>query len=358
VPLTAFLLVVIAAFAHATWNFLAKRAAHSKNLIWFSSATEAVLFAPLAIWVLTDVRSSLGLRAAIFLLATGILHLLYTESLLRGYRAGDLTVVYPLARGTGPLLSFCGAVLVLHERPSLLAAAGALMITFGVLLSSGGLFALRDQANHAGLFWGVATGCTIACYTLVDGYSVKVLLLSPLLVDYAGNLFRTIVLSVGAYRKRGSHRISCYAAPDRTACAAFIKESRMEFDNATNLDRKSGLRISCYAAPDKTACAAFIKESRMEFDNATNLDRKSGLWTEYLQCWKEASAIGILTPVGYILVLFAMRLAPISHVAPLREMSMMIGLFFGAKFLSEGDMVRRMIGSAIIAGGVVALALG
>jgi uncharacterized membrane protein len=321
-PLTAFLLVVIAAFAHATWNFLAKRAAHSKNLIWFSSVTEAVLFAPFAIWILLDVWSSLGLKAAIFLLATGILHLLYTESLLRGYRAGDLTVVYPLARGTGPLLSFFGAVLVLHERPTLLAAAGALMITFGVLLSSGGLFAFRDPANRAGLFWGVATGCTIACYTLVDGYSVKVLLLSPLLVDYAGNLFRTIVLSMGAFRKRGSYRISCYAAPDRTARAAFIKESRMEFDNATNLDRKSGL------------------------------------WTEYLQCWKEASAIGILTPVGYILVLFAMRLAPISHVAPLREMSMMIGLFFGAKFLSEGDMVRRMIGSAIIAGGVVALALG
>jgi uncharacterized membrane protein len=286
VPLTAFLLVVVAAFAHATWNFLAKRAAHSKNLIWFSSATEAVLFAPVAIWALTSVWSSLGLKAAMFLLATGILHLLYTESLLRGFRAGDLTVVYPLARGTGPLLSFVGAVLVLHERPSLLAAAGALMITFGVLLSSGGLSAFRDPTNHAGLFWGVATGCTIACYTVVDGYSVKVLLLSPFLVDYAGNLFRTIVLAVGAYRQRTSLR------------------------------------------------------------------------TQYLQCWKEASAIGVLTPAGYILVLFAMRLAPISHVAPIREMSMMIGLFFGAKFLGEGDMVRRITGSAIIAGGVVALALG
>jgi drug/metabolite transporter (DMT)-like permease len=322
VPLTAFLLVVVAALAHATWNFLAKRAAHSKNLIWFSSATEAVLFAPVVIWVLTRVWSSLGLKAAIFLLATGILHLLYTESLLRGYRAGDLTVVYPLARGTGPLLSFVGAVLLLHERPSLLAAAGALMITFGVLLSSGGLFAFRDPTNRTGLFWGVATGCTIACYTVVDGYSVKMLLLSPFLVDYAGNLFRTIVLAVGAYRRRVSLRISCYAAPDRTACAAFIKESRMEFDNATNLDRKSGLR------------------------------------TEYLQCWREASAIGVLTPAGYILVLFAMRLAPISHVAPIREMSMLIGLFLGAKFLSEGDMVRRIIGSAFIAGGVAGLALG
>ncbi len=145
-PLTAFLLVTFASIAHATWNFLAKRAAHSKHLIWFSSTTEALLFAPLAAWVLTKAWSSLGLRSALFLLATGVLHLLYTESLLRGYRAGDLTVVYPLARGTGPLLSFCGAVLLLHEHPSLLAAAGAMLITAGILLASGGLAALRHSA--------------------------------------------------------------------------------------------------------------------------------------------------------------------------------------------------------------------
>jgi uncharacterized membrane protein len=58
------------------------------------------------------------------------------------------------------------------------------------------------------------------------------------------------------------------------------------------------------------------------------------------------------------MVLFAMRLAPVSHVAPVREMSMMIGMYFGARFLSEGHIVRRVIGSALIAGGVAALALG
>jgi drug/metabolite transporter (DMT)-like permease len=283
-PLSAFLLVTLAALAHATWNFLAKRAAHSKHLIWFSSATEALLFAPTAIWVLTGAWSSLGLRSALFLLATGILHLLYTESLVRGYRAGDLTVVYPLARGTGPLLSFCGAVLLLHEHPSLLAGAGAILVTFGILLSSGGLSALRH--NRSGLLWGVATGCTIACYTLVDGYSVKTLLISPLLVEYAGNLFRMVILSSGAYRRRAI------------------------------------------------------------------------LLPEYAQYWKEASGIALLTPLGYILVLFAMRLAPISRIAPMREMSMMIGMYFGARFLSEGNIIRRFLGSAFIAGGVAALALG
>jgi drug/metabolite transporter (DMT)-like permease len=281
-PLTAFLLVVVAAFAHATWNFLAKRAAESKHLIWFSSVTEALLFAPVAVWILANAWSSLGQKAALFLLATGVMHLLYTDSLLRGYRVGDFTV----ARGSGPLLSFFGAILLLHERASVLAVAGALLVSFGILLLSGGLGAFRHKASHAGLFWGVATGCTIACYTLIDGYSVKMLLISPFLVEYAGNLFRAIVLSGGAYRDRASLRM------------------------------------------------------------------------EYLTFWKEACGIAFLTPVGYILVLFAMRLAPICHIAPVREMSMMIGLFYGARFLNEGRLARRILGSALIVAGVTALAIG
>lgn len=285
-PLNAFLLVTLAALAHATWNFLAKRAAHSKHLIWFSSVTEAILFAPLATWVLKDTWATVGWKAALFLLATGVLHLFYTECLLRGYRAGDLTVVYPLARGTGPLLSFCGAILLLHERPSLLAAGGAILITCGIMLSSGGFAALREKANRAGLFWGVATGILIACYTLVDGYSVKALLLSPILIDYAGNLFRTVVLSAGVLR------------------------------------------------------------------------RQAALRAEYSEYWRPALGIGVLTPLGYILVLFAMKLAPVSHVAPMREMSMMIGMYFGARFLSEGNVLRRVMGSLLIAAGVGALALG
>ncbi len=285
-PLTAFFLVVFAALAHATWNFLAKRAAHSRHLIWFSSVTEALVFAPFAIWIVTDSWSSLTPRAALFLLATGVFHLLYTESLLRGYRAGELTVVYPLARGTGPLLSFCGAVFFLHEHPSFLAVVGAILVSFGILYASGGLAARRHKKSNAALFWGVATGCTIACYTVVDGYSVKMLLVSPILVEYAGNLFRALILSRGAYRRRAELR------------------------------------------------------------------------PEYAKYWEEASAIALLTPLAYILVLFAMRLAPVSHVAPVREMSMLMSMYFGARFLSEGQIRRRLIGSTCIAGGVLLLALG
>jgi drug/metabolite transporter (DMT)-like permease len=285
-PIKAFVLVLVASFAHATWNFLAKRASHNKHLIWFSSATEALLFAPIAIWILSGAWSILDRKAALFLLATGILHLLYTECLLRGYRIGDLTSIYPMTRGIAPLLSFLGAVLVLHEQPSMLAVLGALLISFGILVASGGLSAFRHRRSRVGLLWSIATGCTIAAYTLVDGYSVKTLLISPFLVEYAGTLFRVAVLSGGAWQER------------------------------------------------------------------------SWLRTEYRQCWKEAFGIGTLFPIAYLLVLFAMRFAPISHVAPVREMSMMVGMYFGAQFLSEKQVVRRIVGSAFIVLGVAALALG
>ena len=212
-------------------------------------------------------------------------HLLYTESLLRGYRSGDLTMVYPLARGTGPLLLFLGAVLLLHEHLSLLAATGAVLISFGILLASGGFSAIRDSRNHAGIFWGVATGCTIASYTLVDGYSVKTLLLSPILVDYAGNLFRLVVLSGGAYRRRS---------------------------------------VSWRSIPGG-------EEKQPESD----CSRRSATYWCFSRCgW-------LPSPCG-----------------PLREMSMMIGMYFGARFLREGHIVRRVVGSAFIAGGVAVLALG
>jgi uncharacterized membrane protein len=285
-PIQAFLLVVLAACAHSTWNILIKRATDSKHLLLFSSAMEAVLFFPIGVYGLCESWSVFGRKACLLLVATGILHLLYTECLVRGYRAGDLSVVYPLARGTGPLLSFVGAILILHEHVSVLSAGGALLITFGILLSSGGIDALRHRLDRAGLFWAVVTGLTIACYTLVDGYSVKGLLLSPFLVEYAGNVLRALLLSVGTLR------------------------------------------------------------------------RQTPLAAEYRKYWKYMYGVAVLMPIGYILVLFAMRMAPVSHVAPIREMSMMIGAYFGIKFLHEGHAQRRIFGSALIAIGVAAIAAG
>jgi len=286
VPITALVLIIIAAFAHSTWNLLAKRAADCRHLMWFVCIGALVLLFPFAIWVLRDDWPKLGAKAVVFLLATGLLHVFYFEALQRGYRVGDLSVVYPLARGTGPLFSFFGAIVVLHERPTALAIGGALLVVCGILLLSGGADIFRGRVGRAGLFWGAMTGLTIACYTVVDGYSVKVLLLSPILVDFAENLFRTVVFSYRGWRERAT------------------------------------------------------------------------LPGELARCWKEALGISVLTPLAYILVLFAMRIAPVSRIAPAREISMMIGAYFGTKLLHEGNAKQRIFASVLIAAVVAGLVLG
>ncbi len=285
-PLRAFLLVLFAATAHATWNFLAKRFSANQHLIWLSSVMEALLVSPLAVWIAIREASRFSVTAWLFLLTTGVLHLFYTDCLLRGYRAGDFTLVYPLARGSAPLLSFFGAVLLLREHTSAIAVSGALLISLGILFASGAASVLGNVASRASLLWGAATGVTIACYTIVDAYSVTRLMIAPLVVEYAGNLFRAILLSRQAWSRRSEVR------------------------------------------------------------------------SEIPRCWTGALGIALLTPIGYVLALSAMRLAPVSRVAPVREMSMIFGMYLGARFLREENILRRLIASALIAGGVAALALG
>lgn len=77
-----------------------------------------------------------------------------------------------------------------------------------------------------------------------------------------------------------------------------------------------------------------------------------------ITAWRPMLAVGLLSPLSYVLVLYAMTLAPISQVAPAREVSMLVAAFFGARLLGEGSARRRVLGAALIAAGVAALASG
>ncbi|QDQ27086.1 EamA family transporter [Chitinimonas arctica] len=285
-PLTALAMVIIAAFTHATWNLLAKQAAASRHFVWLYSAGTILFWLPAILAVFWWARPSLGTPEIIALAGSAVLHTAYSLCLQRGYKVGDLSVVYPMARGTGPLISFFGAMLVLGERPGPLAAVGALLVVVGVFLLAGGPRLLRPGADRKGLLWGVLTGTFIAAYTVWDGHAVKVLLLSPLLVDYAGNSLRCLMLTPRALADRHA------------------------------------------------------------------------LLPELRRYWKPALGVSVLGPLGYTLVLFAMQQAPVSHVAPARELSMMVGAWYGAKLLDEGDLSRRLLAAGVIVLGVVGLALG
>jgi drug/metabolite transporter (DMT)-like permease len=198
-------LVLAAACLHATWNLLAKRAGGGAAFVWLFGALSTLLYTPLALAVLVLQRPVLDTTGLLFILGSGVLHLAYFLVLQRGYRAGDLSLVYPLARGTGPALSTAVAVAVFRERPTPLALAGAVCITTGVFVLAGGARA-SGGGRLAAVGYGLLTGALIAAYTLWDKYAVSTLAVPPLLLDYGSNAVRAVLLTPVALRLRADVR--------------------------------------------------------------------------------------------------------------------------------------------------------
>lgn len=292
-PPSALALVLLAGIIHASWNIVAKKAGGDARFALFTSIFLAIVWAPLGLWIALDAVPAWGWREWLMIVVTGLLHVGYYVILLRGYREADLTVVYPMARGSGPLLSSLVALLFLDETLSTLGAAGVVGVVLGVFLIAGGprlLRAAKDPAErrrtHLGIAYGLLTGTFIASYTVVDGYAVKFMLMSPILVDYMGNFVRLAVLAPVWFN-------------DRPAAASLWKRQ-----------------------------------------------------------WKYALFVGAISPVSYVLVLYAVQIAPLSHVAPAREVSMLFAALIGGHLLQEGDQLQRLAGALLIAAGVCALALG
>ena len=282
-----FALVILAALIHATWNLLSKRAAAGGATFVFAyNLVACAVYAPWVAWLLARGALTWSMPVAGCILLSGLIHLAYSLCLQRGYQVADLSVVYPVARGTGPMLSFLGAVLLLGERPSPRGVLGLLAVVVGIGLIStqGSLAAFRQPSGQAGVRWGVTTGSFIASYTILDAYGVKVLGIQPVLLDWYNNVLRFVLLAPVVLR-----------APGR-------------------------------------AC-----------------ERMRGRW------WL-AIGVGVLSPLSYILVLAALNLgAPLSVVAPAREMSMMVGALFGLVILREPVGVWRLVGCLVLVAGVVLL---
>src|SRR5829696_3332598 len=188
--------ILAAAIAHATWNLHAKRAgaAAGPAFLWLFGVGSVVLYLPVVAAFLAWPKPSLDLSIAVFILGSGGLHLGYFSLLQRRYRQGHLSAVYPLARGTGPLLSSFGAVVLLDERPGLYGWVGIGLPSGGVLVVA----AAPDPANRGGT-WGTAAhglgaGVFIALYTLWDRQAVAVAGIAPLLMTWSSDLARVALL--------------------------------------------------------------------------------------------------------------------------------------------------------------------
>jgi drug/metabolite transporter (DMT)-like permease len=198
-------LLLAAGFVHAGWNYLAKRAGGGPVFVWLFASVSSIFYLPLAVFIAFWMQPHIGLPELGVLLATIIVHLAYFLLLQQGYRVGDLSLVYPLARGTGPVLSMVLAILLFDERPSAVAIAGGLMVAGGVFAMAGG--ASRSAANgRKAVLYGLLTGAVIAAYTLVDKLGVSTFLIPPLLVVYSIDVGRVLLLAPIALKQRDEVR--------------------------------------------------------------------------------------------------------------------------------------------------------
>ncbi len=194
-------LVLSSAVLHATWNLFAKRAGGGAAFVWLFNALSALIYAPFALGAVWVQRPHIGAIEITFMAGSTVLHTVYFLTLQRGYRVGDLSLVYPIARGTGPALSTTAAILVFGERPTPLAIGGALLIAVSVFALTGGGHRSDDPARRrSAVLYGLITGVLIASYTLWDKRAVSVLLIPPLLFDWTNALGRTVLLTPHALR--------------------------------------------------------------------------------------------------------------------------------------------------------------
>jgi drug/metabolite transporter (DMT)-like permease len=286
VPPLVLLLVAIAAVAHATWNLTIKAAGTSgTRFLWLTFVVATIVVAPFGIASLAQVGPRMPLLL-LLALGSGILQIAYFLTLQRGYRLGDVGVVYPLARGSGPLLSVIFAIILFHEAPGVLGLIGAGVVVTGVVVIGVAGGRGRFAANRTGILYGLLVGVVIAAYTLWDANAVVQQKLPPF-----GYFWVTILAQLIAFAPFALRR------------------------------------------PRFTVALAS-------------------------QHWWAVIVVGILSPLAYVLILFAFTLAPVALVAPAREVSVVLVALGGWLLFREPHPAQRVIGAVVVLGGVALLAIG
>lgn len=281
---SALMLVITAAILHAVWNLITKQVNGKLAFFWLISLFSAIIYLPVLIWQL--IRTPIQYTGSLFLFSgiSALLHLLYFIALQMGYRKADLSVVYPIARGAGPVFTITGAVLIFQERPGLMAISGAFLIVCGVILMTG-LKLKKDSRVSAGINYGLLTGFLISSYTLWDRFAVVEHQVSAIFITFSSIALPLIILLPLPFRK----------------------------------------------------------------SDEVLLELKTH--------WKQGLAVAVFQPLSYLLILIAMKKMPLSYVAPLRELSIVFAVFFGANLLKEKDSKRRIIAALIILIGISLLSL-
>ena len=275
------------AFVHAFWNLLVKQSENKAAFLYFSVIVSTLIFAPVA---------ALGASPAFVpglvpvLVVTGIAETIYMIALTRAYERGDLSMVYPLARGSPPLFVTLWSVLVQGERLPLGGYLGVALIVAAIYLTT--LPSLRDWAKplrsleQVSSRWALLSGVCIAAYTLADRQGVN--LVDPRIY----NLYVYLVMALGF--------------------------------------------------------TPYFLLSRYRHTARPTWDAN----------WLGIVGTGIVSIASYMIVLWALTVAPVAYVSAMRGTGVVISAFYGWRLRREHLGAPRVLGALLFALGVVSLAAG
>ncbi len=287
----AILLVLLSAVAHAAWNLLVRRATTPELFTWWMAVAATAFGAPVAAYFLiTEPPAAIGWA---FVGVTVVLHTGYFTFLGKAYQHGDLSVVYPAARGLGIALVPALAYAALDESLSWPAVLGVVLVLTGIFVvaSSAAARSARGPGHTPrrvlgpGLAYALLTGLVIAGYSVIDKRGVQ----------HVHPALYVVLLTAGGG-------------------AGMLLSLRLSYS------RK-----------------AFVHELR---SHAPSI-----------------AVAGVLQTAAYGLVLFALRVSPVSYVAPFREVGVVFGVAMGALVLKEKVSRLRVLGAGAVGLGAIVIAL-
>src|SRR5262245_16419113 len=303
-PALAIALVLVAAVLHAGWNVLLKT---SGDTLWTAVRLQAIgtaILLPIGIvaW-LWNGRPSVPATAAWLAIASGVVEAIYFACLSAAYARGALSLVYPLARGSAPLLAVAVGILVLGERLSNVAAVGVGCLLVGILLVARPWQALRASgaAQRGAIGFALATGASIAAYSAIDRLGVRET--EPWIY---GSMLAVAATSFLGIAVIGGRRLGLLAAPPATDVSA------------TDRNDRRAMQV------------------------------------------RDAVA-GVMALGAYLLVLVAYSFAPLATVAPLRESGIVLAAAWGSLRLGESvgrrDALSKIAAAGLVVAGAILLAI-
>lgn len=302
-PAFALVLIAVAAVLHAGWNVLLKTSGDTLLTATRLQAIGTIVLGPigLAAWLLEGSPPIDG-GGILIALVSGVLEAIYFFLLASAYRRGDLSLVYPLARGSAPILAVIVGVAILGERLAPLAALGVGCALVGIVLVARPWRVLGEagRAHRGAVAYALATGATIAAYSAVDRVGVRIL--APWLYGSILAVFAMAILGT-----------------------------------------------------------AVVVGRRMGWLTVPQLPPSSVTLTSGQRLLRDGVA-GVLSLTAYLLILFAYSVAPLAAVAPLRESAIVLAAAWGSFRLGEAAGNReaglRIGAAALVVVGAVLVAVG